>query len=130
MLPSSHDINCIVSIDRAYTMKREWVVVVVMVVGHMMGVAEGLGVNWGNQAAQNLHPRNIVQMLKDNNITKVKLFDSDAWVVKHFAGTGIEVMLGIPNLHLASLADRYKHAQEWVKANLTRHLHEGGVNIK
>ncbi|XP_042023869.1 glucan endo-1,3-beta-glucosidase 8-like [Salvia splendens] len=113
-------------------MKRAWVVVVVVVVvvGHMMGVAEGLGVNWGNQAAQNLHPRNIVQMLKDNNITKVKLFDSDAWVVKHFAGTGIEVMLGIPNLHLASLADRYKHAQEWVKANLTRHLYEGGVDIK
>ncbi|KAG6399691.1 hypothetical protein SASPL_141172 [Salvia splendens] len=110
-------------------MKRAWVVFVVVVVGHMMGVAEGLGVIWGNQAAQNLHPRNIVQMLKDNNITKVKLFDSDAWVVKHFGGTGIEVMLGIPNLHLASLADRYKHAPEWVKANLTRHLHEGGVDI-
>ncbi|KAL1569573.1 glucan endo-1,3-beta-D-glucosidase [Salvia divinorum] len=108
-------------------MKRAWVWVWVVVV---VGVAEGLGVNWGNQAAQNLHPRNIVQMLKDNNISKVKLFDSDAWVVKHFAGTGIEVMLGIPNLHLASLADRYKHAKEWVKANLTRHIHEGGVDIK
>ncbi|XP_057775026.1 glucan endo-1,3-beta-glucosidase 8-like [Salvia miltiorrhiza] len=113
--------------------KPTWVVaamVAAVAVAQVVGVAEGLGVNWGNQAAQNLHPRVIVQMLKDNNINKVKLFDSDAWVVKHFAGTGIEVMLGIPNLHLASLADRYKHAKAWVKANLTRHIHEGGVDIK
>lgn len=101
-----------------------------VVVVQLMGAAEGIGVNWGNQAAQNLQPRNVIQMLLDNKIYKVKLFDSDPWVVKQFAGTGIEVMLGIPNIHLASLADRYKHAKEWVKANLTRHIHEGGVNIK
>lgn len=105
-------------------------IVAAVAMAQLVGVAEGLGVNWGNQAAQNLHPRNIVQMLKDNNIDKVKLFDADAWVVKHFAGTGIEVMLGIPNLHLASLADRYKHAKAWVKANLTRHIHDYGVDIK
>ncbi|KAL1536667.1 glucan endo-1,3-beta-D-glucosidase [Salvia divinorum] len=116
---------------RAMT-KPTWAVAAIVAAAAVAQLAcvKGLGVNWGNQAAQNLHPRNIVQMLKDNNIDKVKLFDSDAWVVKHFAGTGIEVMLGIPNLHLASLADRYKHAKAWVKANLTRHIREGGVDIK
>lgn len=104
--------------------------VVAVVVVQFMPVVEGIGVNWGNQAAQNLDPTNIVQMLKDNKIYKVKLFDSDPWVVKQFAGTGIEVMLGIPNIHLASLADRYKHAKEWVKKNLTRHIYDGGVDIR
>ncbi|XP_047972731.1 glucan endo-1,3-beta-glucosidase 8-like [Salvia hispanica] len=115
---------------RAMT-KATWAVTAIMAVAvAQLACVEGLGVNWGNQASQNLHPRNIVQMLQDNNITKIKLFDADAWVVKHFAGTGIEVMLGIPNLHLASLADRYNHAKAWVKANLTRHIHQGGVDIK
>lgn len=108
-----------------------WTVLATAVVAvQLMGAVEGIGVNWGNQAAQNLLPSNVIQMLKDNKIYKVKLFDSDPWVVKQFAGTGIEVMLGIPNLHLASLADRYKHAQEWVKKNLTRHIHDGSVDIR
>lgn len=109
-------------------MKTIWAVAALVVA--VATTVEGIGVNWGTQASQNLLPSNIVQMLKDNKIYKVKLFDADPWVVKQFAGTGIEVMLGIPNLHLASLADRYKNAQAWVKKNLTRHINDGGVNIK
>lgn len=93
-------------------------------------VVKGVGVNWGTQAAQNLQPANIVQLLKDNKIDQIKLFDSDPWVVKQFAGTGIEVMLGIPNNQLASLADDYDNAKDWVKKNLTKHLYDGGVNIR
>ncbi|KAL6552208.1 hypothetical protein OROGR_008362 [Orobanche gracilis] len=93
-------------------------------------VVEGLGVNWGTQASQNLHPRIIAQLLKDNKISKVKLFDSDPWTVKFFAGTGIEVMLGIPNNQLRSLAKDYGKAKEWVKHNVTKHLYDGGVDIR
>ncbi|XP_073127759.1 glucan endo-1,3-beta-glucosidase 8-like [Henckelia pumila] len=103
--------------------------IVVFVVAHIV-VIEGVGVNWGTQASQNLHPSMIVQMLKDNKIGKVKLFDSDHWTVKYFAGTGIEVMLGIPNNQLAYFADSYDNAKDWVKNNLTTHLYDGGVNIK
>ncbi|KAG5611867.1 hypothetical protein H5410_023148 [Solanum commersonii] len=92
--------------------------------------AYGLGVNWGTQAAQTLPPSTIVQMLKDNKIDKVKLFDSDHWTVKYFAGTGIEVMLGIPNNQLAKFADDYDFAKEWVKNNVSTHLYNGGVDIK
>lgn len=90
----------------------------------------GIGVNWGTQAAQLLHPSTIVQMLKDNKINKVKLFDSDHWTVKYFAGTGIEVMLGIPNNQLGKFADSYDFAKEWVKNNVSTHLYNGGVDIK
>ncbi|KAF3561103.1 hypothetical protein DY000_02018659 [Brassica cretica] len=36
-----------------------------------------LGVNWGTMATHQLPPKTVVQMLKDNNVQKVKLFDAD-----------------------------------------------------
>ncbi|GFP97338.1 glucan endo-1 3-beta-glucosidase 8 [Phtheirospermum japonicum] len=93
-------------------------------------MVEGLGVNWGTQASQNIHPSIIAQLLKDNKISKVKLFDSDPWTVKFFSGTGIEVMLGIPNNQLKDLAKDYKKAKDWVKHNVAVHLDNGGVDIK
>ncbi|KAM7514274.1 hypothetical protein LguiA_003857 [Lonicera macranthoides] len=96
----------------------------------MTNLVEGIGVNWGTQMSQNLHPSVVVQMLKDNKINKVKLFSADHWTVKYFAGTGIEVMLGIPNVELSKFADDYDHAEKWVKENVTTHLHDGGVNIR
>lgn len=92
--------------------------------------SDGLGVNWGTQMAQNLHPSIVVQLLKDNKIDKVNLFDSDHLTVKHFAGTGIEVMLGIPNNQLSKFADDFGHAKDWVKENVTDLLKDGGVDIK
>ncbi|KAE9449873.1 hypothetical protein C3L33_18231, partial [Rhododendron williamsianum] len=94
-------------------------------------VAEAIGVNWGNTlSSHNLLPSVVVQLLKDNGIDKVKLFDSDPWIVKAFAGAGIEVMLGIPNSDLKRLSDDYGQAQDWVKHNLTKHLYQGGVVVK
>ncbi|CAA0839193.1 O-Glycosyl hydrolases family 17 protein [Striga hermonthica] len=97
------------------------------ITGHM---AEGLGVNWGTQAAQNLNPGVVAQLLRDNKINKVKLFDSDAWTVNFFKGMDIEVMLGIPNNQLSSLARDYDKAKDWVKNHVAKHLYNGGVNIK
>ncbi|KAH7861300.1 hypothetical protein Vadar_024355 [Vaccinium darrowii] len=95
-----------------------------------VNVAEAVGVNWGSQSSHTLLPSVVVQLLKDNGIDKVKLFDSDSWIVTAFAGTGIEVMLGIPNNDLKRLSGDYGAAQEWVKKNLTKHLYDGGVDIK
>lgn len=90
---------------------------------------DSIGVNWGTQAAQSLDPTVIIQMLKDNRIKKIKLFDSDHWTVKHFAGTGIQVMLGVPNNQLMYLND-YDNAKDWVKQNVSKHMYNGGVDIK
>nr|GMD49348.1 glucan endo-1,3-beta-glucosidase 8-like [Ipomoea batatas] len=68
--------------------------------------------------------------LKDNHIDKVKLFDSDHWTVNFFAGTGIEVLPGIPNNQLQRFADDFDNAKDWVKENISTHMHDGGVKIK
>ncbi|CAO2822051.1 unnamed protein product [Amaranthus hypochondriacus] len=90
---------------------------------------EGLGVNWGTQAIHKLPPNTVVEMLKDNGIQKVKLFDADELTLSAFSGTNIEVMVAIPNGDLVAMLD-YKRAQKWVEKNVTRYNFKGGVNIK
>ncbi|XP_022972244.1 glucan endo-1,3-beta-glucosidase 8-like [Cucurbita maxima] len=90
---------------------------------------EGLGVNWGTMANHKLPPKTIVRMLKDNGIQKVKLFDADQSTMGALAGTGIEVMVAIPNDQLSAMGD-YKRAQKWVQRNVTRYNFDGGVTIK
>lgn len=92
-------------------------------------VVEGLGVNWGTMATHKLPPETVVQMLKDNGIQKVKLFDADESTMSALAGSGLEVMVAIPNDQLAVMAT-YKRAKEWVRRNVTRYNFNGGVNIK
>ncbi|CAL9045934.1 unnamed protein product [Musa banksii] len=92
--------------------------------------AAALGVNWGTIMSHPLLPTTVVQMIKSNGITKVKLFDADSWTVSAFAGTGIELMLAIPNDMLKRISSDYSHAQDWVKENVTKHDYDGGVNIK
>lgn len=102
----------------------------VMVLG-LMGCyyVEGLGVNWGTQASHKLPPETVVQMLKDNGIQKVKLFDADDTTMSALAGSGMEVMVAIPNNQLADMND-YGRARKWVQKNVTRYNFNGGVKIK
>ncbi|XP_038706080.1 glucan endo-1,3-beta-glucosidase 8-like [Tripterygium wilfordii] len=82
-----------------------------------------IGVNWGTMASHPLPPNIVVQMLKDNNINKVKLFDADSWTLSALAGTGMEVMVAIPNNMLHHISKDYDNAKDWVKENVTKHLH-------
>ncbi|CAH9089380.1 unnamed protein product [Cuscuta epithymum] len=111
-------------------MVRFWVSVILLVITVMIsgGGVEGLGVNWGTMATHKLPPKKVVQMLKDNGIQKVKLFDADSSTMNALAGSGIEVMVAIPNDQLLSMND-YDRAKEWVKRNITRYSFKGGVNI-
>ncbi|XP_028761241.1 glucan endo-1,3-beta-glucosidase 8 [Neltuma alba] len=110
-------------------MEKIWILKWVLLVWIMGRHVEGLGVNWGTQATHQLPPDTVVQMLKDNGIQKVKLFDSADNTMTALAGTGIEVMVAIPNNQLAAMND-YDRAKQWVKKNITRYNFKGGVNIK
>ncbi|KAL2495518.1 O-Glycosyl hydrolase family 17 protein [Forsythia ovata] len=93
-------------------------------------VESGIGVNWGTVALHKLSPETVVDLLKDNKIEKVKLFDADPDVLKALMGSGIEVMVGIPNEMLAVLSSSASVADLWVSQNVSRYMVKGGVNIK
>jgi len=90
----------------------------------------GVGVNWGLLATNPIDPNIVVNMIKDNGIKMVKIFDTDPWILGAFSGTDIEVMVGIPNDQLKKLSKSMGEAEDWVKHNVSKHMHDGGVNIR
>ncbi|PRQ45959.1 putative glucan endo-1,3-beta-D-glucosidase [Rosa chinensis] len=115
--------------ERGYLMMLATVTVTVVAVLGCCGGVEGLGVNWGTMATHKMPPDTVVQMLKDNGIQKVKLFDAEQSTMSALAGTNIEVMVAIPNDQLEAMTN-YARAKEWVRRNVTRYNFNGGVHVK
>ncbi|GJZ09762.1 glucan endo-1,3-beta-glucosidase 5 [Tanacetum coccineum] len=107
------------------------VVVVVLLLGGSL-VESAIGVNWGTVSNHRLSPSTVVDLLKDNKIQKVKLFDADPDCLRALMGTGIEVMVGVSNDLLAPISSSSNAADLWVSQNVSRYLFKGrtGANIK
>lgn len=93
-------------------------------------VVSGIGVNWGTQATHPLPPSTVVRMLKDNGVDRVKLFDADSKYLNALANSGIQVMVGIPNEMLSTLASSVQAAENWVAKNVSSHVSSNGVDIR
>ncbi|KAL5814862.1 hypothetical protein ACOSQ3_025642 [Xanthoceras sorbifolium] len=92
-------------------------------------VARAIGVNWGTTASHPLPPPKVVELMKSNNITKVKLFDADPLVLQALSGSNIAVTVGIPNSMLKTLNSSKKAAETWVHDNVTRYFSSSGGNV-
>jgi len=107
--------------------------ILAMALCHLQGgqgeTLSDIGVNWGAISSQPLYPPIVVDLLKDNGISRIKLFDADPWTVSAFAGSNIEVMVGIPNEMLKKLSKGKGNAEKWVKHNVTAQVN-AGVNIR
>lgn len=90
----------------------------------------GVGVNWGTQSSHPLSPKIVVSMLRANGFQKVKLFDADYDTLNAIGKSGIEVMVGIPNDMLYTLATSMKAAEKWVSKNVSVHVSSNNVNIR
>ncbi|VFQ63105.1 unnamed protein product [Cuscuta campestris] len=104
---------------------------VFLTLGLLVWEVSGVGVNWGTMSSHQLPPRRVVKALKDNGFDKVKLFEADAEILDALAGSGIEVMLALPNLMLQEMSQDPGAASAWVEANVTRYCcSPGGVKIR
>jgi glucan endo-1,3-beta-glucosidase 5/6 len=90
-----------------------------------LACASAIGANWGIQASHPLPPGIVVQMLKDNGIQKVKLFEADEAIMEALKKTSIQVMVGIPNDLLSGLAGNEKTAENWVSKNVSKFVNDG-----
>lgn len=95
-----------------------------------IGCVVGIGVNWGTQATHPLPLSTTVELLKDNGFQKVKLFDADSATLSSLRGSGMEIMVGIPNEMLYSLAASVEAAEQWVEKNVSAHVSSNSVNIR
>ncbi|EEF43463.1 glucan endo-1,3-beta-glucosidase 11 [Ricinus communis] len=84
-------------------------------------MVDSIGINYG-QVANNLpSPDNVVPLVKSIGATKVKLYDADPRVLRAFANTGVEFIVGLGNEYLSKMRDPDK-AQAWVKSNVQAYL--------
>ncbi|KAE8664359.1 Glucan endo-1,3-beta-glucosidase 5 [Hibiscus syriacus] len=90
----------------------------------------GLASNWGLQSTHPLPPDIVVRLLKDNGFNKVKLFEADPGALKALGRSGIQVMVGIPNYMLASLASGVGNAEAWVQQNVSNYISNHGTDIR
>ncbi|KAK3118921.1 hypothetical protein QOZ80_9BG0710600 [Eleusine coracana subsp. coracana] len=81
-------------------------------------------------ATRRLPPKVVAHLLTDNGFKRVKIFDADARTMSALTGTGVEVMVAVPNDLLAAVAADLDRARRWVKENVTKYAFDGGVNIK
>lgn len=80
-----------------------------------------VGINYG-QIANNLpSPENVIPLVKSIGATKIKLYDADPRVLRAFANTGVEFIVGLGNEYLSKMRDPVK-AQAWVKTNVCAYL--------
>lgn len=89
-----------------------------------------IGANWGTQSTHPLPPSTVVKLLRDNGIQKVKLFDADPSILGALSGSGIEVMVGIPNDMLYNIANSVDAAEAWVEKNVSAHISSDSVDIR
>ncbi|KAI8558245.1 hypothetical protein RHMOL_Rhmol04G0075600 [Rhododendron molle] len=77
-----------------------------------------IGVNYGRIANNLPSAVKVVQLLKSQNINRVKLYDTDPAVLKSLAGSGIKVTVDLPNQLLPSAAKTPSFALQWVRQNV------------
>ncbi|THU71741.1 hypothetical protein C4D60_Mb04t04680 [Musa balbisiana] len=80
-----------------------------------------IGVNYG-QVADNLpSPPDVIPLLLSLGAARVKLYDADPAVLRAFAGTGVEIIIGLPDRCVPRLIAP-SAALAWVKTNLQPYL--------
>ena len=60
----------------------------------------------------------VVQLLKSQGLERVKVYDIDTSVLKALSGTGIKVIVDLPNKLLFSATRHQSFANSWVQKNV------------
>lgn len=102
----------------------------ILILGLSLFKVKAIGVNWGTSSSNPLPPDKVVELLKSNGITKVKLFDVEASVLEALSGSNVDVTVGIPNSMLHGLNSSFKAAQNWVHDNVTRFVSQGAGKLR
>ncbi|KAI5070928.1 hypothetical protein GOP47_0013179 [Adiantum capillus-veneris] len=88
----------------------------------LLGEGGSVGINYGRVANNLPSPKDVVQLIKQQGFTKVKLYDTDPTVLAAFAGSGLELVVALPNERVHAAAQSKNAARQWVQMNVARHL--------
>ncbi|GAB4849679.1 hypothetical protein Ancab_004474 [Ancistrocladus abbreviatus] len=77
-----------------------------------------IGINYGRVGNNLPTPEKVVQLLKSQGITRVKLYDTDATVLTAFSGSGITLTVALPNELLPSAASDQSFTDTWLQSTI------------
>ncbi|XP_039140290.1 glucan endo-1,3-beta-glucosidase 1-like isoform X1 [Dioscorea cayenensis subsp. rotundata] len=77
-----------------------------------------VGVCIGTQVSNILSPADLVEFLKSQQITHIRLYEPDTNILSALNGSGIHVLLGIPNNQLLALGSSPATAAAWVSRHV------------
>lgn len=83
--------------------------------------AASVGVCYGTSGDNLPPPSTVVDMLRDNGFTVVRLYWPDPAALGALSGSGIRVVVGAPNDVVQSLGTSQSAAAEWVRQNIEAH---------
>ncbi|KAK4386945.1 Glucan endo-1,3-beta-glucosidase 11 [Sesamum angolense] len=87
----------------------------------VFSVSGTVGVNYGRLGNDLPSPPQVVQLLKAQGITKVKLYDADSTVLSALSGSGISVIVELPNYQLSAAAASQSFTDSWIQSNILPH---------
>lgn len=90
------------------------------------------GINYGRIADNIPSPEKVAKLLRAAKIKNVRIYDADHSVLKAFSGTGLELVVGLPNGNVKDMSASADHAMTWVKENVQSFLpdtHIRGIAI-
>ncbi|KAG6546637.1 hypothetical protein Mapa_011826 [Marchantia paleacea] len=80
--------------------------------------ASSVGVNYGRIADNLPDPKTVAQFVVSQGIGKVKIYDSNSAVLQAFAHTNVQLIIGLPNENLTTMAKDTSAAYNWVAKNV------------
>ncbi|KAH0652333.1 hypothetical protein KY290_030775 [Solanum tuberosum] len=80
------------------------------------------GINYGRIADNIPSPDKVVKLLRAAKIKNVRIYDAEPSVLNAFKGTGLELVVGLPNGFVKEMSANADHALNWVKDNVKAFL--------
>ncbi|KAL5975872.1 hypothetical protein ACLOJK_020200 [Asimina triloba] len=82
------------------------------------------GINYGRLANNIPSPENVVKLLKASKLKNVRIYDADHSILKAFKGSGLDLVIGVPNDLLKEMNTSEDRAMSWVKENVESFMPE------
>ncbi|XP_038697084.1 glucan endo-1,3-beta-glucosidase 13-like [Tripterygium wilfordii] len=81
-------------------------------------IGSTIGVCYGRNADDLPTPDKVAELVQQRKIKYVRIYDSNIQVLRAFANTGVELMIGVPNADLLPFSQFQTNADTWLKNSI------------